>query len=238
MHHAHIDKFAYQDSPVHRLDSRAKLLVTVLFTALVLSLPKTSLSILVCYAVGPFAILVIGRIPLRFALKHICIVSPFVLVLALSCPFYDKNPINVAFGPLTWNISMGWLRCFAIIGKFVVSMLALIGLISTTRFSNLLAGMQKLKMPGILVVQLGFLYRYIFVLIDRAHHILLARAGRKLRNLGFRKEVKTASSMLGSLFIRSIDTAHNINIAMQARGFEREFHTISKMKLGLGDVYF
>ena len=75
MHHAHIDKFAYQDSCVHRLDSRIKFIIVLIFTAVVISLPRTSLSILVCYAIGPFTILVLGKIPLRFVFKQILLVS-------------------------------------------------------------------------------------------------------------------------------------------------------------------
>ena len=238
MHHAHIDKFAYQDSPVHRLDSRAKFLTVLVFTAAVLSLPRTSFSILACYAVGPFAVLVLGRIPLKFAFRQVLIVSPFILVLALTCPFYNRQPQTVAFGPFVWQISIGWLRCFTILGKFIITMLALIALVSTTRFGDLLTAMQKLYMPRILIIQLGFLYRYIFVLIDRAHQILRARAGRKLRNLGFKSEIKTASSMLGSLFVRSIDTAENISIAMQARGFDGKWRSVSKLRFKRCDLIF
>ena len=238
MHHAYIDKFAYQDSAIHRLDSRIKFLVVLVFTAVVISLPRSSLSILACYAIGPFALLVWAGIPLKFVFKQILLVSPFVLVLALSCPLYDRTPAAVSFGPFSWQISMGWMRCFVILGKFVVTMLALIGLVSTTRFSDLLAGLQKLGLPRLLIIQLGFLYRYIFVLIDRAHHILRARAGRKLRNLGFKRELRTAASMLGSLFIRSIDTAEHISIAMQARGFDGNWRTISKLKVRRYDLIF
>ncbi|HUT44732.1 MAG TPA: cobalt ECF transporter T component CbiQ [Sedimentisphaerales bacterium] len=238
MHHAHIDKFAYQDSAIHRLDSRVKFLVVLVFTAVVISLPRSSLSILACYAIGPFAILVWAGIPLKFVFKQILLVSPFVIVLALSCPLYDRTPVAVSFGPFSWQSSLGWLRCFVILGKFIVTMLALIALVSTTRFSDLLAGLQKLGMPRLLIIQLGFLYRYIFVLIDRAHHILRARAGRKLRNLGFKTELRTAASMLGSLFIRSIDTAEHISIAMQARGFDGSWRTLSKLKVRGCDLFF
>ena len=238
MHHAHIDKFAYQDSVVHRLDSRVKFIIVLVFTAVVISLPRTSLSILVCYAIGPFAILVLGRIPLRFVFKQILLVSPFVLVLALSCPLYDRTPVTVAFGPFIWKGTVGWMRCFTIVAKFVVTMLALIGLVSTTRFNDLLAGLQKLGVPKLLVIQLGFLYRYIFVLIDRAHHILQARAGRKLRSLGFKRELRTASAMVGSLFIRSIDSAEHINIAMQGRGFDGKWRSISKLRFRRADLIF
>jgi len=238
MHHAHIDKFAYQDSIIHRLDSRVKFIVVLVFTAVVISLPRTSLSILACYAIGPFAIMVLGGIPLRFVFRQILLVSPFVLVLALSCPIYDRTPLAVAFGPFVWKGTVGWMRCFTVLGKFVVTMLALIGLVSTTRFNDLLAGLQRLGVPKLLVIQLGFLYRYIFVLIDRAHHILQARAGRKLRNLGFNRELKTASAMVGSLFIRSIDTAEHINIAMQARGFDGRWRSISKLRIRRADLIF
>ncbi len=238
MHHAYIDKFAYQDSAIHRLDSRVKFIVVLVFTAVIISLPRTSPSILACYAVGPFAILVWAKIPLRFVFKQILLVSPFVLVLALSCPLYDKIPVTVSFGPFIWRTSVGWMRCFTILGKFIVTMLALIALVSTTRFNNLLAGLQRLGVPGLLIIQLGFLYRYIFVLIDRAHHILQARAGRKLRNLGFKAELRTGAAMLGSLFIRSIDTAEHISIAMQARGFDGSWHTLSKEQIRRADLLF
>ncbi len=238
MHHAHIDKFAYQDSCVHRLDSRIKFIAVLAFTVVVISLPPTSLSILTCYAVGPFTLLVLGRIPLRFALKHILVISPFVLVLALSCPLYDKTPLTVAFGPLTWQTSTGWMRCFSILAKFIVTMLALIALVSTTRFNDLLAGLQRLGLPKLLTIQLGFLYRYIFILIDRAHHILRARAGRHLKNLGAKTELKTAAAMVGSLLVRSLDTAEHINIAMQSRGFDRKWRTISKLQIRTSDIFF
>jgi cobalt/nickel transport system permease protein len=238
MHHAYIDKFAYQDSPVHRLDARVKFIAAVIFTACVISLPRTSVAILFCYAVGPFAALVLARIPLKFVFKQIIFVSPFVIVLALSCPLYDKTPVNIAFGPFAFHFTLGWMRCFAICGKFVVTMLTLIALISTTRFSNLLAGLGKLGVPKLLTIQLGFLYRYIFVLIDTAQHLLRARAVRSLRNLGFKLKTKTASAMLGSMFIRSVDTAERINVAMHGRGFSGEWRTISRLNVSNNDYIF
>jgi len=238
MHHAYIDKFAYQDSPIHRLDSRLKFVVVLVFSAVVISLPRTSPFILACYAVGPFTMLVLGKVPLKFVFKHILLISPFVLVLSLSCPLYDNRPLTVSFGPFTCESTLGWMRCFTILAKFVVTMSALIGLISTTRFSDLLTGLQKLGLPRLLVMQLGFLYRYIFVLIDKAHHILRARAGRSIRNLALKTELKVAAAMVGSLLVRSIDTAEHINIAMQARGFSGKWRTLTETHIRRADYIF
>jgi cobalt/nickel transport system permease protein len=238
MHHAYIDKFAYQDSPIHHLDARVKFILTVVFTAVVISLPRTSVSILFCYAIGPFAVLVLAGVPLKFTFKHILFVSPFVLVLALTGPFYDKTAAVVAFGPWTWQTTAGWLRCWSIAGKFVVTMLALIALVSTTRFADLLAGLQWLAVPKLLVIQMGFLYRYIFLLIDSAHHILRARAARSVGRVDFPSGFRFAAAMLGSLFVRSVDTAERINAAMQARGFDGNWRTVNRLAVRGRDYCF
>ena len=238
MHHAHIDKFAYQDSPVHRLDARVKLTATVIFTIFVLLLPRQGISVLACYAVWPFALLALGGIPLGFVAKHILMVCPFIAVLALAVPFYVRTPVDIVFGPLHWTTTEGWLRCGAILGKFCVTMAALIALVSTTRFSDLLAGMEKMGMPAVLVTQLGFLYRYIFVLIDRAHHMLRARSARRLKDLGSRRELAVAAAMIGSLLTHSVDSASRIGTAMEARGFNGRFRTVRKMHLGWRDAVF
>jgi energy-coupling factor transporter transmembrane protein EcfT len=44
--------------------------------------------------------------------------------------------------------------------------------------------------------------------------------------------------MLGSLFVRSIDTAERINIAMQARGFSGTWPATAKLKLQRADFIF
>jgi cobalt/nickel transport system permease protein len=117
-------------------------------------------------------------------------------------------------------------------------MLALTALICTTRFSDLLAGLRKLGLPKILIVQLGFLYRYIFVFIDKAQHILRARSARSLRNLGIKTELKTAGCMVGSLLVRSIGAAERISIAMQGRGFDGNWRSFSRMQIRLSDYIF
>jgi cobalt/nickel transport system permease protein len=238
MHHSYLDKYADGESYFHRLDSRVKFLAAVIFTTAVLMSGLKTIAVLFCFAIGPFSVLVGAGIPLPFVFRRILIVSPFVLILALTCPFYDRQPETVAVGPYLFSISGGWLRCFAILGKFAVTMLTLFALVCTTRFADLLAGLGKMRCPEILVVQLGMLYRYLFVLVDRVHHILRARNTRKLRNLGFRQETAVAAAMTGALFIGSIETSQKIQTAMQARGFCGQFHSLRMMKMVLRDGYF
>lgn len=238
MHHTRIDYMACGDTPIHRVDGRTKLLATVAFTVFAISQGPMSISRVACLGVWPFSMLVLGGIRLRFAIRQILVVSPFVAVLALSSLLYDRSEVEVLFGPLRFVTSGGALRCAGILAKFVVTMGALIALVGTTRFSDLLNSMARLGMPKVLVMQLGFLYRYIFLLIDRGHHMLMARNRRKLRNLGIRKEVRTAAAMVGSLCMSSFDTAERINRSMQARGFDGEYHRLSEMRFGRADVIY
>lgn len=238
MHHAHLDKFAAGDSFFHHLDSRMKLLASIAYTIMVVSLPAKAFLAVIVYAVAPFAVLVFSGIPLGFVFRRIVIVSPFMLILAISCVFYDATLHRIFLGSYALNLSGGWLRCFTILFKFTVTMMTLFALMGTTRFGDLLAGLQRMGFADILAMQLGFVYRYLFVLIDRIHHILQARSARRLRSLGFKMESRIAASMIGSLFIESIETAGRIHIAMQARGFVGVFHSIRPLAIGRQEWVF
>ncbi len=238
MHHAYLDKFAAGDSFFHRLDSRVKLLAAAVYTMAVISLPAKAFLAVAVFTAPPFAVLVFGQIPLVFVFRRIAAVSPFVLMLAVSCVFYDSTLHEVFLGPYILNLSGGWIRCFTILFKFIVTMMTLFALMGTTRFGDLLAGLGWMRFPDILVMQISFVYRYLFVLIDRIHHILRARAARRIRSLGFRLESRIAASMVGSLFIESIETAGRIHIAMQARGFVGVFHPIRPLAIGWQEWLF
>ena len=238
MHHTHIDTLACGSSPVHKLDPRVKLLAVIAFSICVLSVKPTSISILFCWAIGPFALLVISQTPLKLVEKQILIVSPFILVLACSGIFYDKTPTSISFGPSQWNTTEGVLRCFSIIGKFIVTMSTLILLAATTRFNDLLIAMDKLGVPKLLIMQLSFLWRYIFMLIDRASHMLRARAGRKIGRIGFKNELATSGAMIGSLLTSSIAMAARVNQSMLARGFDGNIKSHKKLCIGQSDLVF
>ena len=238
MHHAQIDRLSCRNTPIHRLDARVKLIAVIVFTIAVISLPATSISILFCYAVLPFSMLAVGRVPLRFVLKQIIITTPFIAVLALSSLFYDRQQTVIEFGPFTFHLTVGSLRCLSLLCKFIVSLLTLISLIATTTFTDLLTAMSQLKVPQVLVTQLGFLYRYIFLLVDRASHIIRARRSRSLRYLGIKTELATAAAMIGNLLTSSIDTATHVHLAMQARLFIGNVPSLRKSKLTIPDFIF
>ncbi|MEI6149815.1 MAG: cobalt ECF transporter T component CbiQ, partial [bacterium] len=64
-----MDELGRMESPVHRLDARAKIIVTLVFIVVVMSFPSHELSALAPLALYPTAVLVVGRIPARHILR-------------------------------------------------------------------------------------------------------------------------------------------------------------------------
>lgn len=91
-------------------------------------------------------------------------------------------------------------------------------------------------MPRAFGVQLMFLYRYIFVLMEEAKRASLAR---ELRTFGRRGlEMKTFASLAGHLLLRTWERADRIHRAMLARGFNGRFHVRKEFRFGAREVVF
>lgn len=231
MHHHYLDRFAYQDSPVHRLDPRAKILAVVAYSAVLISLPRYALPS-PAYVVFPFALLVLGNIPLGFVLKHTLIVSPFVLCMVALSPVFDATPVRVG----ETIVRGGWLLAGSVLARFVLGMAALIGLASTTRFPELLKGFEQLGVPRVLVTQLRFLYRYLFLLVDQAMHLRQAWSARDAGRGPLSWRWRAATGLVGVLFTRSLEQAERTYAAMQARGYDGTMRLLEPLRWRMVDT--
>ena len=84
--------------------------------------------------------------------------------------------------------------------------------------------------------QLLFLYRYIFVLAEEGGRV---SRGRSLRSFGKRGEgMSSYGSLIGNLLLRTWRRAERIHMAMLARGFTGEFHTLRESRFGGRDLLF
>jgi len=238
MHHSYIDRFAQQDSPVHRLDARAKLLVVLAYTVVLVSFRPHQLAALAPMVIAPLALLWVGMVPVGFALKRAAVLCPFVLVLAMTAPVYDRTSVDVTLGPWHWAVAGGWLTTASILAKFVMGILALTALMCTTPFSLLLEAMRRLGLPRLLVMNLAFLYRYIFVLIDEAMRVRRARDFRGAARAPVRRRLAAAGGVIGALFARTIDRSQRVHLAMLARGYDGQSRTLSRLQWNAADTVF
>lgn len=228
-----LDLLAYRDSAVHRLDPRAKLLTTLVFIVTVVSHGKYEIAALLPYLIYPAALLIVADLPTGYLAKKLLLVAPFAFFIGLFNPFIDHTVV-LQFGSLP--ITGGWLSFGSIMLRFALTVGAALILVATTSFHGICFALEKFLAPRVFVLQLLFLYRYLFVLIEQAVRLVRARSLRSFhgRGLGIRSYVP----LIGQLLLRTMDRAQRIHLAMLCRGFTGEIHLGRKLRIGLAEVVF
>lgn len=209
-----LDTLAAQSTPVHRLDARAKICVTLAFVVTVLSFGPYTISALLPFMLYPVFMAAQGNIPWGYLGRKLCLAAPFVLFVGIFNPLLDTG-IALHVGGIA--VSAGWVSFLSILLRCALTVSAAILLIAVTGFPLVCAALVRLGMPALLGTQLLFLYRYIFVLAQEAGRMERAR---DLRTVGHRgKSLRVYAQLLGQLLLRTYDRATRIHQAMLSRGF-------------------
>ncbi len=228
-----LDRQAYRDTVIHRLDPRAKILATLGFILTVASFPKYETASLTPLFVFPAAMIVLGDLPPGLVVRRTLVVLPLAVAIGFFNPFLDRQPVSLPFGLV---LARGWLSFASIILRFLLSVSAGLILVATTSFPNLCRGLTKMRVPRVLVTQLLFLYRYLFILVEEG---LRMKRARDLRSPGRRRlHWRLAAHVLGALFIRTVDRAERIYQAMNARGFNGEILLVGRLRIRPADTAF
>ena len=229
----YLDRLSYQDTVIHRLDPRTKVLSTLLFLLTVVSYPKYEVASLLPLFLFPMLLMTLGDIPSGFVLRRMLLVSPFVIFIGIFNPFLDRNVVLYFFG---YPLSAGWVSFFSIVVKFTLSISAALLLLATTSFPGVCNALQRLGMPRLFTTQLVFLYRYMFVLMEEAIRIVRARDMRSFGRHG--TGIRVFIRLFGMLFVRTIERAERIYNAMLSRGFQGDIPSIRQYGFTLRDLLF
>jgi cobalt/nickel transport system permease protein len=213
----YLDTLSYKKTFIHKLDPRMKIIVSFAFILFVVSMPKYELSALIPFFIYPVFLLAGGDIPLRAIAKKILFVSPFAVFIGVFNPLFDRS---VLITPMGVPVTGGWISFLSIIMKFILTVSTALLLIAVTNFPGICEALARLKLPKIFVIQLLFLYRYLFVLLQESLRMIRAREARSFGTRG--KEIKTFIKIISVLLIRSIERAERIYQAMVSRGFRGE----------------
>jgi cobalt/nickel transport system permease protein len=237
MHHDAIDRYAALESPVHRLDARAKLAAALAFTAAAVSEGRREVGGLLPYLVPPLAAILLSGVPARFVFRRVLVISPFALAVAGAAPLFETDPVTVSAGTWSATVRAGWVTGASIALKFLVSAFALLALTTTTRLSRLAAAMSALGMPRLLAMQVTILYRYLFLVTDEFERRRRAAAARAV-GPGTALRARAAGAQLAGLFTRSLERAERVSLAMAARGFDGTLPRLPGERLRFADWLF
>jgi cobalt/nickel transport system permease protein len=112
----------------------------------------------------------------------------------------------------------GLVAALGLLAKATIGVLAALVLATTTEPRDLVAGLERLRLPQQLVQILGFMVRYLEVVTGDLHRMRVARESRGFRARSVRAWPALASSA-GALFIRSYERGERIHLAMVSRGY-------------------
>ncbi|MGB0387519.1 MAG: cobalt ECF transporter T component CbiQ [Ardenticatenaceae bacterium] len=230
-----LDRYLFQDSPIHKLDPRVKLLVTVGFIVGNVLLPDGAwLGFGLAWGLT-LLVSAVAKLGAAFALRRSFIALPFMLA-GVSVIFATPGTV-IAEWQIAWlDLSVtdtGLVRLASLMLRTWLSVQMAILLTSSTTFPDLTHALRHLRVPSILVSIISFMYRYLFVLVEEAQRLLRARAARSAALPGQKAggsliwRAKVAGGMAGQLFIRSLDRADRVYFAMSARGYRGQLLTMT-----------
>lgn len=201
-------------SSLYHTDTRVKLITTLLFLILMLSVPIYNLAHLILFVSYPIITCSLTGIKYFTIAKRSLVVLPFVLFIGLFNPILDTRPMYII---ANFHISAGWISFFSIILRGIIATQAVLVLIYSSGFQRICNALRQLGVPNLLVTQLLLVYRYTFVLLQETMSMHRARLSRSFGKGSYK--MKTWGVFVGQLFLRTTIHSTKIYQAMLARGF-------------------
>ncbi|WP_030774843.1 cobalt ECF transporter T component CbiQ [Streptomyces sp. NRRL F-2664] len=212
-------------SPVHTLPPHCKLAATFGFVLVVVSTPREAVWAFGLYALLLAGVAAVARVPAGVLLRRLLIEVPFV-AFAVLMPFVAEGERVEVLG-MSLSVSGLW-GAWNVLAKGTLGVAASVLLASTTELRALLLGLQRLRLPPLLVQIASFMIRYGDVIGDELRRMSVARRSRGFEATGIRHWGVLAKTA-GALFIRSYERGERVYLAMVSRGYAGSMPVIDQV---------
>jgi cobalt/nickel transport system permease protein len=245
-----IEKHAYKDSCIHRLDARVKILLAFAAIIAIVAVPYSDM----VYTVGGiffvfFIVLwALSRLSPWIYLQRLIEIVPlwgiiiFFQIFLKNKYYVDYHVVmTLPFGIAIYAESIQF--AFILLVKFIVSISFIILLSSTTKVQDMLEGGVRLGLPADFALILGMMVRYLFVfgyIYRKVNESLATRCFSAFdRRLSWKYRIRQLGYTLGTMFIRAYEQGERMYTSMLCRGYGRSsFLYIKKKPLCRGDMAF
>ena len=228
-----IEDLSKKDSLIKRINPLTKLIVTIIYIMIVVSMNKYEITSLYPFMFYQIFLLYFCDVPLKLFFNMILIGLPLVLGIGVFNIFFNRE-VYLSLGII--SITYGMISFVSLFIKGCLTITAGVLLICTTHVEDLAKSLRKIYVPKIITNQIVFMYRYIFVLIESVYQVNNAYMLRAPDQKGI--NIKLWGPLLGQILLRSFDKAEKIYNAMLLRGFDGEYITYMDKKLGLLDFCY
>jgi len=245
-----IEKQAYHDSFMHRLDARVKIILAFAVIIAIVAVPYSPIVWTVgALFFGFFVVLWIasGVSPVVYAKRLAAIVPLWGVIILFQIFFKNRYYTDyhvlytLPFGINIYAESVEFAWILAV--KFLICISFIILLSSTTKMQDLLQGASRLGLPAEIALALGMMIRYLFVfgyIFRKVNETLRTKCFDAFdRHLPYRYRLRQLGYTIGTMFIRSYEQGERVYTSMLCRGYGRDSHLfIAKKPLRTGEWAF
>ncbi len=211
-------------SPIHRMAPEAKLLGLLGFVITVAVTPRQWVLAFAVDATVLLGVFVATRLTLRVVLGRLAAIVPLV-AFAFLLPFVGDGETTSVLG-IGLSIDGLWAS-WNVLAKATLGGSAGIVVTATTPIPELLAGLSRLRVPAAIVAIIGFMFRYLDLMVDEYGRMRRAMAARAY-NPRWLWQSRPLASSAAALFVRTYERGERVHDAMAARGFTGTMPTFSE----------
>ena len=202
-------------------------MAALLFIFVGVATPITNWPAFLLYFLLIFSAAIAAKLSLRTLLSRAVIEIPFIF-FAILMPFFGKGD-QIEVGPFNLYID-GIEAALSIVAKGTLGVLTAVILSTSTTAREILRGLERLKLPRMMVQIATFMLRYINVISDEMERMKVARESRGFEAKGI-QHWKILATVAAALFIRSYERGERIHLAMLSRGYAGELPQEQRRKI-------
>ena len=212
------------------IDPRVKVIGLLLL--IVAAATARSLVVIVTLFGVALALALLSHVPIRRLATRVWIgVLFFTGSIALPAIFITPGAALVHLPLLHWPITAQGLKtALYLLTRVETATTFSVLLVLCTPWNHVLKALRVLRIPVIFVVILGITYRYIFVLLQTAADMFESRQSRLVGHIDGAEQRRLAGASVGVLLGKSLQLSSEVYLAMLARGYRGEVHTLDDFK--------
>jgi cobalt/nickel transport system permease protein len=228
-----IERDAYKDSVVHRLDARVKIAIAFAAIIALVAVPYSTMIYTVGVIFFAFFLVLWGctRLSPVVYIKRLMTIVPIwgmiiFFQIFLKNKYYTDYTVVMAL-PFGINIYAQSIEfAFILLVKFIICISFIILLSSTTKVHEMLEGAARMGLPAEFALALGMMIRYLFVfayMFRKINETLKTKCFDAFdRHLPYRYRLRQLGYTMGTMFIRSYEQGERVYTSMLCRGYGRE----------------
>ena len=215
-----LDEQASQDSPIHRLDGRIKLISAIFI--IVIAAFSNNIFIPIILEIFLLIVIKIAKLSYIGSFKRIALLLPFGGAIIIFQPFIHPGNVLWSYSWLTiTDTGLNW--AILLITRMITSLTSIVILSSTSPMQQIVASFRRLKMPKDLAMILSIMVRFLFVFIDE---LVAIRKSQKSRNFHihskltpYKWRIKQVGYSIAMMFVKSYEQGERVYKSMISRGF-------------------